>query len=713
MCRRIIFAVGLICFLFGTAGAGEIHDAVRSGNLESVKSLISQSKNLLEERNESQMTPFLIAASEGQLEILKYLKEAGADLSAVNNRRSTALHVAAFDGRTEVVTYLLKSGFDIDALNAGGFTPLMFAVYRAHPETARVLLDSGADKMRADNTWGGAAIHWASNRGNRETMELLKSYGYDLDMQSVTDSSTPLLWAANAGNAETLEYLLEQGVDPNTAAPGGWSALHNATAAGRIEIVKILIAHGADIHITDDEGNSAFTAAVSQGHMELIAYYLDNGIDVNERSQDNLTPLHWATVRGNTELVRLLLEKGADVNIVDDHLNTPLSRAVGSNDLESVRMLIEHGAEINVVDENGLSLVMRAVNTGSVEIVELLLANKAKVDNRENHYSQTELHRAAVKGYGDIAKMLIEAGADINAEDRDNHRPVYYADKYGNAKVTKLLMKQGAKGKDIQGQQDLLHTPIAQGDAVVWYLGHCGFAIKTAEHVLIFDYWNRGALPDEPNLYNGHIDPKELAGQNVTVFVSHDHMDHYDTAIYAWADQLKNISFVYGFNAAESRIHADSGYHGPVYEYMAPREQKTINGMNITTMSANDAGVGFVIEVDGVTLYHAGDHAGWREGHQDGFTAEIDFLAERFSEIDFAFMNVTGCHTNDSIALEQSIVYTLEKLHPHYWFPTHGSDREYVYKEFSSKQAIAAQPCEPMCAENRGDRFIFRDGRAL
>lgn len=713
MFRATLCTIWLCVAICVPAMAGDIHDAIQAGNLETVKQLLAQNPDLIENTDEGGMTPLLTAASEGKLDILKYLIANKADLSAVNDRRSTALHLAAFGGHPKVAEYLLTLDVDINAKNAGGFTPLIFAAYRAHPDIVKILIDKGAEKSHTDNTWGGTAIHWAANRGNRETLAMLMSGGYDLKMLSVADSSRPLNWAANAGNVETLEYLLDNGVDPNSAMPNGWSALHNASAKGSLDAVKVLVEHGADVHTADEEGNTVFGVAVATEHFDIAGYFIDHGVDINRRDNDNMTPLHWASLRGNMDLARLLLEKGAELNIFDNHHFTPLLRAAGSQNLELINLLIENGADVNVADENGTTAVMHAINNGASEIVSVLLANGADINQRENHYGHSELHRAAIRGYGDIAARLLDAGSDIDALDNDNHTPLYYARLYHNDKTADVIKSYGAKDESGQAAPDLLHEPLAEGDAVIWYLNHCGFAVKTANHLLIFDYWNRGAAPDEPNMYNGHIDTGELAGQDVTVFVTHDHTDHYDTMIYDWADKVDNISYVYGFNPEESRVHADSGYHGPEYTYIPPRGEREIDGMKITTIAANDAGVGYVVEVDGVTLYHAGDHAGWREGERNGYTAEIDFLAEKFSNIDYAFMNVTGCHVQDTAALAASVVYAMQKLHPKYWFPTHGANREYVYPEFVGKEAIAAEPCKAIIPRCRGDRYIFKDGRAL
>ena len=65
-------------------------------------------------------------------------------------------------------------------------------------------------------------------------------------------------------------------------------------------------------------------------------------------------------------------------------------------------------------------------------------------------------------------------------------------------------------------------------------------------------------------------------------------------------------------------------------------------------------------------------------------------------------------YVQDTLALAEATKYTLEKLRPSIWFPTHGANREYVYKEFADKTVLWNLPSKAVCAENRGDRFFYQ-----
>jgi L-ascorbate metabolism protein UlaG (beta-lactamase superfamily) len=199
-----------------------------------------------------------------------------------------------------------------------------------------------------------------------------------------------------------------------------------------------------------------------------------------------------------------------------------------------------------------------------------------------------------------------------------------------------------------------------------------------------------------------------LIDENVFVFVTHEHQDHFDTVIYDWKDKISNINYIFGCQPEYFPEYRDSGYTGPAYEYMAPHEHREFGNMKVSTIDANDAGVGFLIEIDGLRIYHAGDHAGWREGERDGYMREIDSLAAWTPDIDFAFINVTGCHSHDTLALAEGSQYTLEQLKAAWYFPTHGNNREYVYFDFTEKMKNAGVTSKAACPTNRGDFFKYK-----
>ena len=163
---------------------------------------------------------------------------------------------------------------------------------------------------------------------------------------------------------------------------------------------------------------------------------------------------------------------------------------------EIVSLLLKKGADVNAVSENGWWPLGLAVNRGHLEMVARLLAAGAQVDRQDKESQLTPLHMAAIKGYGKICALLIEKGADVNAKGPDGRTPLYYAARYRHKGICSLLKEKGGILAEKPAAKNWLNEPLAAGQAVVWYLGHSGWAVKTQNHLLIFDYWKRdAALP--------------------------------------------------------------------------------------------------------------------------------------------------------------------------------------------------------------------------
>ena len=125
--------------------------------------------------------------------------------------------------------------------------------------------------------------------------------------------------------------------------------------------------------------------------------------------------------------------------------------------------------------------------------------------------------------------------------------------------IAAFVLGAGAWGVPSAGQS-AANRPVASdlraGEARIWYLGHCGFAVRTAQHLLIFDYQERRdgpqprTRPDTRGLDRGWVDPAEIAGDRVRVFVSHSHDDHFDPVTFGWKQTVPDIAYYLGWKAA-------------------------------------------------------------------------------------------------------------------------------------------------------------------
>jgi metal-dependent hydrolase (beta-lactamase superfamily II) len=107
-------------------------------------------------------------------------------------------------------------------------------------------------------------------------------------------------------------------------------------------------------------------------------------------------------------------------------------------------------------------------------------------------------------------------------------------------------------------------TVFKEREAKIWYLGHSGWAIRTKNHLLIFDYCRHGR-----KMLSNPAQSFGATNYPLYVFVSHQHRDHFDTGIFDWEKAYKNIHYIIGWNvlridfnkygAEKKEIHGEYG----------------------------------------------------------------------------------------------------------------------------------------------------------
>lgn len=197
------------------------------------------------------------------------------------------------------------------------------------------------------------------------------------------------------------------------------------------------------------------------------------------------------------------------------------------------------------------------------------------------------------------------------------------------------------------------------------YLGTSGWRVVTPRHVLLFD-WVEG----DPAL-----DDRLTDGRSLTLFVSHGHADHASDSSIAAVASRPDARVVMGWDGPEAERRTVIG----------PREVRTIDGLIVRTIASTDAGVGFLVEADGVRVFHAGDHAQWSAAFQAAYRAEIDWLERTAGAVDVALLPVaTGAQCEPHEHLFDGASYALRVLRARVAAPMHVRcpDRLEVYEQF-------------------------------
>jgi uncharacterized protein len=246
--------------------------------------------------------------------------------------------------------------------------------------------------------------------------------------------------------------------------------------------VRAMLKQKVDVNAPGKDGTPALHWVVRVDDLETAKLLLQAGADAKFADRYGVTPLYIACTNGNSAMIKLLLDAGADANSVDPTGETALMTAVKVGDLESVRVLADHGAKIDAADPlYHQTALMIAVRENHPDVVKLLVERKANVNaltrtgetpgwvlpnsvpgfghgigiirgglpERGSRYfipgGLTPLLYAARDGRTEAAKILVDAGADIEAVDPNGVTPLLMAIADNQVATARLLIDRGAK----------------------------------------------------------------------------------------------------------------------------------------------------------------------------------------------------------------------------------------------------------------------------
>jgi uncharacterized protein len=385
-----------------------LQTAVRAGDLDQVKRLLAAGADV-NARDPLGSAPLLVASCSGKTEVAQVLLAMRADVNAARpDAPSSPLECAVLTGQAEIVKLLLASGAHVDTRSSNGQTVLHIAASRGNAQITDLLLGAHADVSLVDIE-GNTALDAAVLHGRSQVVSLLIAHGADVMSVHVPDGRGPLHEACVKGFANLVPILTTAGADPSQRDRFGQSPLDLALAYKNGDVVTTLLHLSVRANEVQESAEQGMLSAIERGWTEIVHMLIESGFDIAKPTAAGSTYLHTAALKGQKKVVQLLLDYGASIEAIDRNGATPLHDAALGGNPEVIAVLLDRGAHVDAIEEgSGSTPLMLAAAMGRTHAVFLLLGRGANPAIKD-HQGRTALDRAKETEDEDLVRLLSKA----------------------------------------------------------------------------------------------------------------------------------------------------------------------------------------------------------------------------------------------------------------------------------------------------------------
>lgn len=424
--------------------------AAQNGNIAFVDWYLAQGLNP-NKLSPGDETPLALAASNGHEEIVKRLIEAGADLDKKNLNGHTALMFAIFGQHNDITKLLIEAGADVNIKHSHGDTALNFAIQKDNQQVVRELIDAGADVSGARQT----ALSW----GRRHLLHLFDQAQPSQQQASIAKIKKQLKMpkqtlaeAVAERNMTVVAWYLNHGIGFNASPNDIERTLLDQYEAPERSEPRFMEKDGQKVP------QKNIWEAAANGDWKVIAWHMNHGVSYNAQNEAGETPLIVAAKNGLTDLLEKMIRAKFKLDTQDAKGNTALMYAVENKYVDIIDELINAGADINVKNNEGKTVLRMAVMRGMVDDIKTFIELGADAKEKDDD-DYTLLMLASYLYYNQkgILPLLIDAGAEVNAQDSDGTSALMIAASRGWVESVQELLKAGAdvEAVDVTGRQAL------------------------------------------------------------------------------------------------------------------------------------------------------------------------------------------------------------------------------------------------------------------
>ena len=382
--------------------------------------------------------------TEGKLEYLKKMLEERDDISA--HSISAAAHMAISYGQAHVAKYLFDN-FTIDTIKFDTYGAFLRAIRKGHLDSVKLcVMELGLDV----NQGRGQPLLQAVFLPSTDILKFLLEHGASSEHSETGEE--PILQAAKTSRLDAVKLLVEHEGNQNIhhSAPLRWAVRQND-----LPMAQYLVRVGADPHISP-HGNDATAYMIAkeyegQNGSDMVRLFESFGKQAQINGPDIYEYFEAACEIGNVDYVRTLIYSG-NIDLNNNNAAVALMKALYADSEGVADLLISYGVNLKKAGENHLATF---VSLGDTLLVKKVLSLGIPIGGM----GEKALRVACKKDYIDIARVLIEAGAD--PANTFQNEALHSAIVRKNMDMVKLLVNNGAP---VSIQIEMITEGLYEGD---------------------------------------------------------------------------------------------------------------------------------------------------------------------------------------------------------------------------------------------------------
>lgn len=275
--------------------------------------------------------------------------------------------------------------------------------------------------------------------------------------------SVGLVRACDKGLVDVARYLLIRGADPDYATGNKPPALLRAAEHGQAELIEVLIDHRANLEAKDKKGRTALMTAAWKGHGTIVELLVSRGAHVDTLDKRRRNVLHnLAADQGDKRhftsasdrpkrkcgmgIVHYLLQAGVNIDAEDELGRTAVHWACVTDHEDLLRILLKTRfggaspqARVNATDMRMKSPLQLAASNNRDNLARILIEHGADVHSKSDG-DWSALHNACQSSSGALVQRLVAAGADVNGQLLNGRTPLHVAAEFGNIDAAECLL---------------------------------------------------------------------------------------------------------------------------------------------------------------------------------------------------------------------------------------------------------------------------------